>query len=215
MEHLTWVYLKSLFVDYVIRGVLALLIVIIGYIISSVIGKIAKTIVKKAKVEEFLKKHGRDDAFGGWKASDIVGTIVKWALFSAFLSTAAIFLGWGSVSNLMLIISNAIIVFLLGVIILLVGLLVADIVADYISKAEQLPQRVFVSRLVRSVIIILAADVALRSIGIDVRFIESIILILVAGFSLGMAIAIGLAFGHALKPEAEKIIQTAKEKIKK
>ncbi|HIQ50465.1 MAG TPA: hypothetical protein EYH54_00670 [Nautiliaceae bacterium] len=215
MEHLTLSYIKGLILDYGIRAIVAILIVVIGYIISGIIGKIVKKLIEKTKIEKVLKEYGRDDAFGGWKISDIVGTIIKWALFAAFLSTAAVYLNWVSVSNLILAISNAILLFLLGVIIFLVGLFIADIIADYISGAEKIPNRVLVSRIVRGIIIILAADVALRSIGIDVRFLENIILIIVAGLSLGIAIAIGLAFGHALKPEAEKIVKTAKEKIKK
>jgi hypothetical protein len=215
MQDLTLAYIKSLIIDYGIKGTLAILIIILGYIISAFVGRIVAGAIRKVGIEEFLKKHGRDDAFGGWKISDVVGTITMWALFSAFLSTAAIFLGWGAISDLLLVISHAILVLLFGVIIFLIGLFIADVVADYISKAEKLPQRVFVSRLVRSIIIILSADVALRSIGVDVTFVESIILILVAGFSLGAAIAIGLAFGHALKPEAEEIVKKAKEKIKK
>jgi len=215
METLSWEFLKLTIIEYGIRAIFALLIVIIGYIISCIVGKLVALAIRKAKVEEFLAKHGRDDAFGGWKVSDIIGSIVKWALFASFLSTAAIYLGWDAVSSLIIIISNAILVFLFGLIIFLVGVFIADIIADSISKAEKIPQRVLVSRVVRAVIIILAADVALRSIGIDVRFLEYIILILVAGFALGVAIAIGLAFGHALKPEAERIVKAAREKVKK
>ncbi|MEO2154422.1 MAG: hypothetical protein ABGW69_01295 [Nanoarchaeota archaeon] len=208
-------WITTSLVGYIISGIFALLILVVGYFVSTFAGWLTKWILVKAKVEQFLEKTGRADAFGGYRFSDIVGTIVKWALFSAFIATAANYLGWGLVSDLIAQISAAILIFLYGAVIFLIGLFIADIVADYISNAKELPHRVLVSRIVRTIIIILAADVALRSMGVNIAFVENIILIIIAGISLGAAIALGFAFGEALKPQAKKIVEKAEEKIRK
>jgi hypothetical protein len=208
-------WITNVLIGYVVSGVIALLILIIGYFISAFLGWLAKWILIKAKVEQFLEKTGRADAFGGYKFSDIVGTIIKWAVFSTFIGIAANYLGWNLLSGLLVTISGAILVFLYGAIIFLIGLIIADIVADYVSNAKELPNRTLISKVVRTIIIIIAADIALKSMGVNVTFVENIVLLIIAGLSLGAGLALGLAFGHALKPVAEKIIQKAEEKVKK
>ncbi len=210
-----WAWVTTSLVGYLISGAIALLILIVGYFVSAFVGWLTKWILVKAKVEEFLEKKGRADAFGGYRFSDIVGSIVKWALFASFIATAANYLGWGIVSGIIAQISAAILIFLYGAIIFLIGLLIADIAADYVANAKELPQRTLISRIVRAILIILSADVALKSMGVNVAFVEQIILIIIAGLSLGAAIAIGLAFGDALKPYAQKLVSKAEEKVKK
>jgi len=200
---------------FIYNVVLAILVLVVGYIVSALVGWIIAEIIKKCKVDDYLKKQGRGDAFGGLKASYIIGQLTKWALFSGFIASAAQLINLASVANILIVISEAIIALLYATIIILVGLLIADFFADKVSEMKDLPRKKEISRILRAIIIIATVDVAVKTIGINVAFIENLIMIFVAAFAFGAALAIGIAFGLGGKEEAKKVLEGVKTKIKK
>jgi MFS family permease len=194
---------------------LAILVLVVGYVVSALVGWIVSKIIKKCKVDDYLEKHGRGDAFGGLKASYIIGQLSKWALFSGFIASAAQLINLASVAGVLVAISRAIMALLYATIIILIGLLIADFFADKVNEMKDLPRKKEISRILRAIIIIATVDVAVKTIGINVTFIESLIMVLVAAFAFGTALAIGIAFGLGGKEEAKRILEGVKTKIKK
>ncbi len=194
---------------------LAIVVLIAGYIISSLVGKIVTGIIKKFKIDNYLKKYGREDAFGGLTFSYICGQLVKWALFAGFISSSAQIINLDSIASILMIVSSGIITLLYAIIIVLVGFLIADFFADKVKEMKDLPEKEYISKIVRGIIIIATLDIAIKTVGVNVSFIENLIIILVGSFALGTAIALGIAFGLGGKEEAKHILEGLKTKVKK
>ena len=54
--------------------------------------------------------------------------------------------------------------------------------------------------------------IALEQVGLEVSILENTFLILVGGLSLGLAISLGISFGHNLKAPVAKFIANLKKK---
>jgi hypothetical protein len=69
------------------------------------------------------------------------------------------------------------------------------------------------SRLLNIVIIFLAFVIALEQIGIEVAIIKNTFLIIIGSLGLGVALAIGLAFGLGMKGQANQMFGKFKKSI--
>jgi len=181
---------------------IALLAILAGYFIGLIAGKTLSKLVEKLKVDVWLGRIGRANAFGGMSAASLAGLMAKWWVFLVFLGLAASILQLGIISTLL---GNFIAWtprLLIAVATLFLGFIAADFAADEVAKAVKTSAGVFLGNIARMLAIAFFALYALREIGLNVFLAETTFLIIVAGIVLALAIG----FGLGLKSHAEQII---------
>ncbi len=197
----------------VIPGVLAAaVVVVIGYIIASAFGLLFHRLLIAAKVDHHLKKAGLAHSIGFINIASLGAALAKWWIFTLFLVQAAGFLRFGVISDLLVRLTTWLPSLYAAILIMLGGLIFADYLADRMLHAKRKGVRL-VSSLVRWSIIIFVGLIALERIGVDVSFATNTILLVVAGFSVGIALAIGIGFGLALKDEAQSMVKQWKKNL--
>jgi hypothetical protein len=195
--------------------ILAIIVVLLGWIVSYILSIIFKKIlVKGFKIENFLKKHKLHDALGEAKVSNILAKVVFWWIFLVFIGQAANLVYLGTISVLIQRLIEWMPNLLYAILIVLGGFLLADFVNESI-KATKIIWSSIIASVLKIVIMVMVLMTAFTQVGVNMSFISDILKIITAGLTLGVAIAFGLAFGLGLKDETPKIIDSIKKELKK
>jgi hypothetical protein len=191
-------------------GIIAAIVILIaGYIIAMLLGLSARHLVRLTQIDGWMAKHEKEKAIGGLKLSSISGQLIKWWIFIIFLIPAANVIQFNNLSLLLTTFAIWFTNLILAVIITLLGLIVAHTFSEVVGKAKKLNGIKGVKKLVYIATLVIFMDIALRQIGVNIIFIEAIILIILLGFMIALAIG----FGLGLKPHAEKIIKNLMKKL--
>ena len=195
----------------------ALIILIIGWIISIWVGKLISEILKRLKFDKIFEKTKWDEALEKadmkMSMSGFLGGLVKWILIIVFLLAAVEILGFSQFSAFV----TSIVAWLPNLVVAAAIFVVAVVVADI---AEKLIKAVvgkitskyagFVGSIVRWSIWIFALLAILSQLGVA----SDIIQILVSGFVALIVISSALAFGLGGKDVAREILEGMKNKLK-
>jgi hypothetical protein len=192
--------------------ILAILFLIAGLIVASLLGKLATKVTRGLKIDKLLATTGALEKLResniSINISDVVGWLIKWFIIIATLLTVSSILNLNIVSeflsDVLLYIPNV----LIAVIILTIGLVVGNFVAELVEKSVAMSD--FISRtsvktlrtVTKWVIILFATMAALSQLKIAPQLIQ----IFFTGVVMMFTLAGGLAFGLAGKDEAKKII---------
>ncbi len=191
----------------IIAGVL---VIVFGYILSSLVGALTHAILNAAKIDDHLRKARLAHSIGFISVANLGGALIKWYIFALFIIEAARIFKLGVLSeqlaNLAAVLPNV----FAAVLIVLGGLIVADYAADRMLHAKRKGVRV-ASSIVRWALIVVVLVTALGQIGLDVSFVSNAMLILVAAIGVGIAIAVGIGFGNAFKDESKAIVKHLKK----
>ncbi len=198
--------------QFVIGLVLAGIIAALGYCVAWVVHWIVKKALDRAKIDKWMQKNHLDKSIGYASISSLGATLVKWYIFLIFLIPAMSYLSLGELTTLLTDIVKWLPKVIVGVAIVMVGLVIADFVADKLSKAKG-PAIKHLNNIVRILIIIFVAVVALQEIGIYLRLAESTFLIILTGVVLALSLALGIGFGLGAKEEAAAIVKQWKKKF--
>lgn len=197
------------FVDVTPSIIAGILVMIFGYILSSLIGTLVHTVLNAAKVDDHLRKARMAHSIGFISLATLGGALTKWYVFALFLVEAAKLFRFGILSEQLAKLAMLLPSVFAAVLLVLGGLIVADLAADKMLHAKRKGVRL-ASSLVRWVIIVLVVITALSQIGVDVSFVSNAVLILLASVGVGLAIAIGIGFGNAFKEESKTMIKHLK-----
>jgi len=193
--------------------VYAFFVLLIGYIVGNLVGIIVKKGLDRTKLEKWLEKTGRLDALGGLNPPKLLGTLVKWWVFIAFLVPAANLIKLEVLASLLMGLAQWLPHLLVGIVIMIVGLIVADYAADSISAAKKLKGIRIISPFVRVLLIIYFLTIALEEIGVRVILAEGTLLLIIGGIVLAIALAVGIGFGFGIRKYAEKIIAHLEKRL--
>jgi len=198
------------FVDVTPSILAGILVMIFGYILSSLIGTLVHTVLNAAKIDDHLRKARMAHSIGFISLATLGGALTKWYVFALFLVEAAKLFRFGILSEQMANLAMLLPSVFAAVLLVLGGLIVADLAADKMLHAKRKGVRL-ASSLVRWVIILLVVITALSQIGVDVSFVSNAVLILLASVGVGLAIAIGIGFGNTFKEESKTMIKHLKK----
>lgn len=177
----------------------ALVIIIIGWLITKIILVVLGKLLKVSKVDRLTEKINEADLFGESDitvdVSKVILGFVKWLMYLVFLIVAADILNWTIISteigNLLRYLPklfSAIALFMIGI-----------YVATYIKKAVkglfesfELSGSKIISTIVFYLITIFIGITALNQAGVDTTIITSNITLIVGAFLLALAIGFGL-----------------------
>lgn len=180
----------------------AIVLLLIGWIVGAIIGRITREILRRLKVDQFLFK-GKALV----KLSDVFPVLFEWIIYLVFIQSAVQILGVVALVQFVDKVINFIPGLLGAAIVIIVGYALAEYIRKVLSKSK-----VLYSDLVGSIIFWLVLYVAIATalplVGIDATLINNILLIIVGSFGLGLAIAIGLGL-------KDTIAEIAKKQLKK
>ncbi|MCK9292630.1 MAG: hypothetical protein WCY27_00410 [archaeon] len=194
----------------------AIIVVVIGFLIGLLFGHIIKNLLVRWKLDNWVKKNDFSHILLNIKLSNLIGQLIKWGIFIAFLAPAAALIRLPELSSLITKFALWVPSVIFAIIITVFGLILAKMVSRNIHVSKDHKVSKVVSDIIQVTIIVLILDVALKQIGVQIGFIETIILIIVGGIVLALAIAIGIGFSGSVREYSKQILElVAPKKVKK
>lgn len=189
----------------------ALVVLVIGLVIASLLGKLAKKIVKLTKVDQLAEKIGlRQEAEEmGFRLSiaGVLGWLVKWFIIITTIIAVLDILNISQLSSflerLVLYLPQVIVAVIILTAGLIVGRLANNAIKSTLSRATiKQTMANFLGALAKWAIYLFALMAALVQLGIS----TSLIQILFTGLIFMIAIAGGLAFGLGGREHAKRVL---------
>lgn len=177
----------------------AILVLILGWLITKIVIIILKRILKLTKVDRLTKLINEKDIFGTtdikFNVSGVILGFVKWILLLVFLIVASDIMDWRIVSleigNLLRYLPKL----FSAIALLMIGLYIANFLKKAILglfESFDLAGSKLVSNLVFYVIAVIIVITALNQAGIDTNVITNNVTIILAAFLAAIAIGFGL-----------------------
>ncbi len=187
----------------------ALLIIVIGWIISNVLARLVREILERGGADRLFAQHGgevygtRSSAF---QPSVVASEVVKWIIRFIFLVAAANVLGMPQVSLLL----NQVLLWIPNLLVAAVILLLAPLLARFVRGAIEVgagqmgfSNARLLGRISEIAIVAFAVLVAINQLGIAADLINILFIGIVAALSL----AFGLAFGLGGREVAARVTE--------
>lgn len=196
----------------------ALIVFVIGWLVSILIGKIVEEILRRININELFKKGSLKEAIERAEfkvdVAAFIGSIFKWIFMIVFLLVAVEILGLEQFSVFL----RNVLEYLPNVIVASLIFVVAVIIADFTEKVIRAAVGSLgvgyggvVGVIVRWSIWIFAAFAILFQLGVAPQLIETIL----NGVVYLVVLTLGLAFGLGGKDTAAEILQNLKRKLEK
>lgn len=197
--------------------VLAILIVLAGWIIGAAFSKVISQLANSLKIDKALSGAGVDELVSktGFKldSGKFIGELVKWFVIVVFLITAFNVLGLQQVNTFL---QGVVLGYIPQVIAAVLILLIAVIIAEVLKKAviasamaAEIKSANFLGSVTKWAIWIFAFLAALFQLGIGATFIQT----LFTGVIVALSLAFGLAFGLGGKEAAADYLAKIKKEI--
>jgi Conserved TM helix. len=198
-------------VGFVPNLVVAIVIVILGWLVGALLGRAIWQVFRSLKVDEALRRAGFEGFLrrGGvdLDSGAFIGGLVKWFVIVVFLVAAFDVLGLTQVN---LFLQQVVIAYLPRVIvaalILLVGGVIGDIVERVVvtaARTAEIRSAHFAGAVSKWAVWIFAILVALSQLGIATAFSQT----LFTGIVIAISLALGLSFGLGGQDAAARFIE--------
>lgn len=199
--------------------IVALIIIIFGWVVAVALGRLVSQIIYALKVDMALESLGGKEMVSraGFKLDSgaFIGGLVRWFFIVVFLMAAVSVLGLDEVTIflrdiVLLYIPNVIV----AAIILVAAALLADVAQRIVrgsAQAAHLPSASFFGGITKWSIWVFAILAALYQLGIAGPFVQT----LFTGFVAMVSIAGGLAFGLGGKDAAARFVERLRSDINK
>ncbi len=182
----------------------AAVLLIVGLIIGSIVGRITKELLIRLKVDHYIGK--RTPIF---KLSDIFPLIFEWTLYLVFIQAASQVLGIVALEAFV----QMIIGFIPGLVEAVIVIILGYVFAEYLQREIERGKGIYSNVIGKSVFWLvqyIAVALALPLVGIDATLVNNILLIIVAAFGAGIAIAVGLGLKDVVRDLARKRVKKMK-----
>ena len=197
--------------------VIAIIIVIIGWVIGALFARVVSQLIKSLRVDDALRRVGADDILrrGGisLNSGNFLGALVKWFLIVVFLVAAFEILGLTQVNDFL---QDVVLLYLPRVIVAVLVILVAAVIAEVMQKVVVTSARTaeirsahFLGSVTKWAIWIFAFLIALSHLGIAAPFVQT----LFTGFIIALSLAFGLSFGLGGQDAAAKFLEKTRQEM--
>jgi hypothetical protein len=206
------------FINFTPNLIGALIVFLIGWLVSAGFGRLVAEILRKAKFDKIFEKGSWDRALekADIKAdvSDFIGAIFKWILMLVFLLAAVQILGLFQFAVLITNVLNYLPNVIIAVLIFVVTVIIVDILEKIVRTTIE-GSKVGYGRLAGSIvkwsIWVFAILIILYQLGVAQPFMTD----LFRGVVVMIVISVGLAFGLGGRDVAAEVIRDLKEKLEK
>jgi hypothetical protein len=192
--------------------IVALVIILLGWGIGVLFGRVVSQIIKAIKIDEALRKAGVENFLnkGGinLNSGNFLGGLVRWFVILVFLVGAFDVLKLSQVTEFLKEILNYLPQVIVAVLILIAAGLVADAMKKIVlssAMSADISSAGFLATATKWAIWIFAILIALSQVGIAAGFIQTIFTGLVVALSLGLGLAFGLGGQEAAGRVVERV----------
>lgn len=203
-------------VDFVPNLVVAIIIVLLGWGLGVLFGRVVSQIVRAIKLDEALRRAGVESFLnkGGinLNSGSFLGGLVRWFIILVFLVAAFDVLQLSQVTLFLKDILNYLPQVVVAVLILIAAGLVAEAMRKIVlssAMSADIPSAPLLATITKWVIWVFAILVALSQLGIAAGFVQTIFTGLVVALSLGL----GLAFGLGGQEAASRVIEKVSKEV--
>ncbi len=203
--------IASEFVRIIPNLIAAIIVLIIGIFVAVILGHALRVILDKTRLDDALRKLRLTKAVGHTDVPALLGELLKWWVVIVFLQQAVALVDLGTLTELLNRFVFWLPKLLVAVIVILVGLAAAHFVEIKIDEHTKLKGMRLAGLILKWLIVIMVALVALRNIGIDVQLIEQLFLYVIVALAAGIALALGIGLGLGLKKQSESFITALKK----
>jgi len=198
-------------VNFVPNLVIALVILIIGWLVGALFGRAIWQVFRSLKIDEALRRAGFEGFLrrGGINLDSgaFIGGLVKWFIIVVFLVASFDVLGLTEVN---LFLQQVVIAYLPRVIVAALVLLVAGVIGDIVERVvvtagrtAQVHSAHFAGSIAKWAVWVFAILVALSQLGIAAAFSQT----LFTGVVIAISLALGLSFGLGGQEAAGRFIE--------
>lgn len=177
----------------------ALVVLIIGWLVTKLIVKIIKKVLKLAKAHKLDEKLNTIEIVEGknlnFDTIKVVSKFVKWVMYIVLLTTASDIMGLEIISNQISNLLGYLPKLFAALVIFILGLLFANFVKNGLKslfESMDLSGGKMISQVVFFLLLTFISITALNQAGIDTEIITNNINMIIAAFLLAFAIAFGL-----------------------
>lgn len=177
----------------------ALVVLIIGWLVTKLIVKIIKKVLKLAKAHKLDEKLNTIEIVEGknlnFDTIKVVSKFVKWVMYIVLLTTASDIIGLEIISNQISNLLGYLPKLFAALVIFILGLLFANFVKNGLKslfESMDLSGGKMISQVVFFLLLTFISITALNQAGIDTEIITNNINMIIAAFLLAFAIAFGL-----------------------
>ena len=210
------VYWES-FVGFLPQLVGALVVLIVGLIVASIVGAVFRKLLElaegNAQVQNFLQR---------WdirlRLSKFVGKFVWWVIFLVFLSAAVQILQVAALTDTI----NALVAYLPALfaasVVAVVTFVGARVVRGLVVAAldgVNFSQTRFIGTALYTVLVVFGLTLAAAQLGLDTTLVTANITVIIAGVALAFALAFGLGGREAANKIVNNLYENNKEKPRK
>jgi len=203
-------------VGFVPNLVVAIVIILLGWGIGVLFGRVVSQIIKAIKIDEALRRAGVENFLnkGGLNlnSGNFLGGLVRWFIILVFLVGAFDVLHLSQVTLFLKDILNYLPQVIVAVLILIAAGMVADAMKKVVlssAMTAEISSAGFLATATKWTIWVFAILVALSQLGIAAGFVQTIFTGLVVALSLGL----GLAFGLGGQEAAGRVIERLSKEI--
>jgi len=205
-------------VNFVPNLVIAIVILVLGWLIGALLGRAIAQVFRSLKVDEGLRRAGLESFLrrGGVNLDSgaFIGALVKWFVIVMFLVAAFDILGLAQVN---LFLQEVVLGYLPRVLAAALVLLVAGVVGDVTGRVVVTAARTagvhsahFAGAIAKWAIWIFAILVALSQLGIAAAFSQT----LFTGIVIALSLALGLSFGLGGQEAAGRFIERLRSEMR-
>jgi hypothetical protein len=205
------------FIQFAPKLILAIILFVVGWVLGSLIAKAFEQVFSALKIDNLFRSIKVDNFFRkagmNFNSGYFIGQVIKWFVIIIFLLPSLNLLGLDDVASFL---QNDVLGFLPRIIVAAFVLIIATVVADFLSKtikagshAMNLKSANMLGTLVKYTIWIFACIIALGQLGIA----EGYMNVLFTGIIGMLAISGALAFGLGGKDAAGRLISKLGEEM--
>jgi len=205
-------------VNFVPNLVIALIILVLGWLVGALLGRAVAQVVRSLKIDEGLRRAGLESFLrrGGINLDSgaFLGALVKWFVVVMFLVAAFDVLGLSQVN---LFLQDVVLGYLPRVLAAALVLLVAGVIGDVVGRVVVTAARTagvasahFAGAIAKWAIWIFGILVALSHLGIAAAFSQT----LFTGFVIALSLALGLSFGLGGQEQASRFLERLRSEMR-
>lgn len=175
------------------------LIIVLGWLVATLIGRIIQKTLKSVNLDEWLERRNIKKALFDVSMESFMASIFKWYIFILFLQEAAEQIKFYAISNFFASLLLLFPQWFVGGLTIAVALVIGNWLKMKVKESEAAFTDVL-GNLVYGFIAYIGVVLALPKFGFtNVEILIDAFRLFVGGLSAGMALAIGIGFGWAIK----------------
>ncbi|MBL7160176.1 MAG: hypothetical protein ISS95_01295 [Candidatus Aenigmarchaeota archaeon] len=176
----------------------AFIILIIGLFVGKGLGRLTREILSRAKIDHWITDEGKMH----FKLSNVFDVIIRWVIYLVFIKEATQQLGVVAISDFVSSVISVLPGLIEAALLIIIGYTLAIYIKDKIMHSKTLYSDM-VGKIVFFLLIYLSIALALPFVNIDPSLINSMLLIVIGGISLGLAVALGLGLKDLIRETAK------------